>query len=118
MCCLLLLLLLGWAIAVLIGIVNVHFRDTRHLIDIALQVFFYLTPVMYKPGLMEGRRTLGPLLRLNPLVPFLQLVRDTILTNKVPPMSVYATASLIVAVFLVAAGLALWNEERRLVFHL
>lgn len=112
-----LLLLLGWSIAVLVGVANVHFRDTRHLIDIAMQVFFYLTPIMYPPDLMAGRR-IGQLLQLNPLVPFLRLVRDTILHNQVPPLSAYVSASAIVAVFLGSAAIALWSEERRLVFHL
>ncbi len=54
----------------------------------------------------------------NPLMPFLRLVRDTVLTNQLPSASAYAAACLIVAEAGGMAVAALWNEERRLIFHL
>jgi ABC-type polysaccharide/polyol phosphate export permease len=114
----LLLMALGWSVAVLVGMMNVHFRDTRHITDIAMQLFWYLTPVMYPNDFMRDR-FLGRLMATyNPLMPFLRLVRDSVLTNQVPQMSAYASACMIVAVAVSFAGIALWNEERRLIFHL
>ena len=111
------LLALGWSAAVLVGVANVHFRDTRHITDIALRAFFYLTPVMYPADLMQGRR-LGLLMQANPLTPFLRLIRDVLLNNTLPPASVYAQACLIVALASGVAVATLWNEERQLIFHL
>jgi lipopolysaccharide transport system permease protein len=112
------LLALGWSVAVLVGVANVHFRDTRHITDIAMQVFFYLTPVMYPPDFIRDRR-LGHLMEaFNPLMPFLRLTRDAILTNRVPPVSAYGSAFLIVVLAAGVAGITLWNEERKLIFHL
>jgi ABC-type polysaccharide/polyol phosphate export permease len=114
----LLLMVLGWSVALLVGVASVHFRDTRHITDIAMQVFFYLTPVMYPKEFMQ-ERAFGRLMQLyNPLTPFLRLIRDTVLNNHVPSLSAYASACLIVAAFGGIAALALWNEERRLIFHL
>jgi lipopolysaccharide transport system permease protein len=114
----LLLLSLGWSVAVLVGVANVHFRDTRHISDIVMQVLFYVTPVMYPKEFMRDR-ALGQLMQTyNPLTPFLRLIRDTVLTNQVPPATAYASACMIVAAVGGVAAVALWNEERRLVFHL
>ncbi len=35
-----LLLLFGWSVAILFGLLNVRFRDTRHLAEVGLQGFF------------------------------------------------------------------------------
>ncbi len=112
-----LLLVMGWSVAVLVGLLNVRFRDTAHIMDIVLQVLFYTTPVLYPPEMLAGRR-LGLLMQVNPLMPFLQMLRDPVLTGRLPAPSVYANAVLIVALFAGAAITALRLQERRLVFHL
>jgi lipopolysaccharide transport system permease protein len=38
-------LVMGYSLA--LAALNVYFRDVQHLISIALQVWFYLTPVVY-----------------------------------------------------------------------
>jgi ABC-type polysaccharide/polyol phosphate export permease len=113
-----LLLMLGWSVAVLVGMANVHFRDTRHITDIAMQVFFYMTPVMYPKEFLQEHRAGQLMQAYNPLSPFLRLIRDTVLHNQVPPASAYASACIIVLAVGSVAAAALWNEERRLIFHL
>lgn len=113
-----LLLLAGWAICTIMGLVNVHFRDTKHLSEIVLQAMFYLTPIMYPEEELARRRTLGKVLELNPLMPFLRLMRDTLLNNQVPTAATYLSATLIVVVLLAVAAAALRLEERRLIFYL
>src|SRR5207248_3177754 len=51
-----LLLLFGWAVAVLLGFVNSAFRDIQHLSNIGFQVLFYVTPIIYPPGSLTGKR--------------------------------------------------------------
>ncbi|HEY7423707.1 MAG TPA: ABC transporter permease [Gemmataceae bacterium] len=114
---LLLLLLFGWSVAILFGLLNVRFRDTRHLAEIGLQGLFYMTPIMYPKDMMKGR-FLGQLLRCNPLTPILDLLREPILSGHIPSLTTYAVAGLIVLVLTVAAMVALKIEERRLIFHL
>ncbi len=112
-----LLLVLGWALATLFGLVNVRFRDTNHLGEIGFQTLFYLTPVMYTPDLLQNRH-LGALLEWNPLMPFLSLLRQPILDGTFPSPMLFTSAAMIVLVVATAAGLLLRREERRLVFHL
>jgi ABC-type polysaccharide/polyol phosphate export permease len=114
---LLLLLILGWAIAVVVGLLNVWFRDTRHLVDVLMQVVFYLTPILYPASLVQGTR-FARVLELNPLVPFLELIRETILKNEVPSPAAYGLVSLLALLCTSLAMAALWRKERRLIFYL
>jgi ABC-type polysaccharide/polyol phosphate export permease len=113
----LLLLLLGWALATLFGLAMVRFRDTNHLSEVGFQTLFYLSPVMYQPQMLE-ERGLGILLHVNPVTPFLALLRQPILEGAVPAGRTYLTACFIVAVAVGVAAAALRWEERRLIFRL
>ncbi len=112
-----LLLLFGWSVSVLFGLLNVRFRDTHHLAEIGLQGLFYMTPIMIPLDKLEGRR-LGLVLQCNPLTAFLNLLREPILYGHVPTLTMYAIAGAIVLVVVGAAMIALKIEERRLIFHL
>lgn len=114
----LLLLMLGWSLSVLSGLLSVRFRDTRHLTEIALQGLFYLTPVMYRIETFEKQQRLMRLLKCNPLVSFIDLLREPILLGRIPTLTTYATATAIVLLLTGTAILALWSEERRLIFYL
>ena len=69
-----LLLVLGWSLAVCLGVVNVLFQDTQHLVGVGLQMLFYVTPIIY-PANMLRKRNLGWIIDLNPMAAFLELVR-------------------------------------------
>lgn len=113
-----LLLLLGWSLSILFGLLSVRFRDARHLTEIGLQGLFYLTPIMYRIDAFKNQHRLTYLLHCNPLVPFLDLLREPILFGRLPLFSAYASASVVVLVAGLTAALALRIEERRLIFHL
>jgi ABC-type polysaccharide/polyol phosphate export permease len=112
-----LLFVLGWSLATLAGFAHAYFPDTAHLAEVALQVLMFLTPIVYTPQILADAG-LGFLLRVNPLAVFLQLIRDPILDNVVPPLQLYGLAAGFVALF---AGCAVWvlaRLEHRLVFAL
>jgi lipopolysaccharide transport system permease protein len=113
-----LLLLFGWSLSILCGLLNVRFRDTRYLVEIGLQGLFYLTPVMYRIDAFKDKHRLTMLLHCNPLVAFLDLIRDPILLGRVPSLTTYGLAAAIVLVLGVTAAAALWIEERQLILHL
>lgn len=113
-----LLFCLVWALALLAGFMNVYFQDTQHLLDVFFQILFYATPIIYYPSDLGNGRLNWLVTHCNPLVPFLQLLRDPILHGQVPPLEVYGLACLMVALLGGAAATVCARLQRQLIFHL
>lgn len=112
-----LLFLFGWSLATLAGVANVHFPDTQHLSELALQVLFYTTPILYKPEMLRDR-DLGWLVDWNPMAALLELVRTPILYGQIPPAAAFLTAGLTVLLFTAGAAWGLTRVQRELIFRL
>jgi len=112
-----LLLLLGWSLAVCLGVINVLFQDTQHLVEVGLQMLFYLTPIMY-PADMLRKRNLGWFIDFNPMAAFLELVRTPILDGEFPSLTALSMACATVLVALAAAAWSLRWAERRIILYL
>ena len=98
----LLLFLAGWAVTSVVSFVNVAFRDTQHILEIAFQILFYLTPIIYPVEVLAPTRV-GWVLSCNPLLPFLDLVRAPLIQGAAAPAATWAAASVIA----LAVGLGL-----------
>ena len=96
-------------IALVLSVANVYFRDARHLISIVLQVWFYLTPIVYPLSLVpEESDLLGwdfptrDFIELNPMTRFVEAFRDLLYDLRWPSagtlayVTVWAVASLAV----------------------
>ncbi len=88
-------------IGLILGAVNVYFRDVKHLIAIVLQALFYATPIVYPLSLVPVRAVLfgldlpvRSLYRLNPMVPMVEAFRDVLYDLRLPPFGdlVYVSA--------------------------
>ncbi len=113
-----LILALGWSVALLAALLNVHFPDTSHLAEVGFQGLFYLTPVMYPPELLAGHSRLAELMSYNPLYYFLELLREPILNGHLPPGGAILRATLTVAIVATVATVLLYRLERRVIYHL
>lgn len=97
------LLLTGFTLglALMFSVVNVYFRDTQHFVAIGMQIWFYLTPVLYPLSYVQdaagrlhaqGRTLFGHeipvvgLYELNPLERFVQVFRDLLYDNSLPSL--------------------------------
>jgi ABC-type polysaccharide/polyol phosphate export permease len=114
---LLLLFIFGWAMAIILGVMNVLFQDCQHLIDVMLQILFYMTPIMY-PAEMLRKRGLDWFVNLNPFAVMLDLFREPILNGRLPTPATYGLG--VVAVGMTAAVAAFWLSriEKRMIFYL
>jgi lipopolysaccharide transport system permease protein len=114
-----LLFAFGWSLSVLSGTLNVFFQDTQHLAEVGFQILFYLTPIIYR---MEDAREKSPqlatVLRWNPVVAFLDLVRQPLVHGAAPSAGQYLYATGIVAVLAALAAVALGRMQKRLIFYL
>jgi ABC-type polysaccharide/polyol phosphate export permease len=118
-----LLFLLGWSLAVLAGIANVYFQDTQHLCEVGFQILFYATPIIYPTRTLRANH-LGWVADYNPLVSFLNLIREPIIgpdgngIAQIPSLATYGMAAMTVLVFFSIGALVLTRVQRRLIFHL
>ncbi|HEX4128820.1 MAG TPA: ABC transporter permease [Pirellulales bacterium] len=112
-----LLFMMGWSVAICLGVVNVVFPDMQHLVQVGLQVLFYTTPVFYSAKLLEGHGV-DWLVRWNPLAAALDLIRDPILNARLPSAHAWGVAGLATMILGTIAAWILSRVERRLIFHL
>jgi len=94
-------LILGFAYPV--ATINVWFRDTQHVLRIALQLLFYLTPVFYQTSTVPDR--LQWFFRINPLAHMVDLYRAVLMRGEWPNPQSLMYVSLVATVMLLA-GLA------------
>lgn len=85
-----LLALFATGFAMLLAILNVHFRDTKHFTSILLQMWMYLTPIIYPVRLVEQAARDHPwalvLYRLNPMEHFVMVFRNLLYDNRLPQL--------------------------------
>jgi ABC-type polysaccharide/polyol phosphate export permease len=112
-----LLFVVGWSLAVCMGVANVLFQDSQHLIEVAMQVLFYVTPIMYYPDQL-GNARLEKIIRMNPLAALLDLVRQPLLNDRLPSLWTVGVASLSGLVAVAVAGAVLARFEKRIIFYL
>lgn len=76
----------GFALA--LGAISVLFRDTIHLWPIALQIWFFLTPIVYSPGAIQDQlpRWAELVLRANPMNAFVTTYRDLLYHARGPEL--------------------------------
>lgn len=115
---LLLILLFGWAIAVLFGLMNLAFRDTQHLAEVGLQGLYFLTPILYPLEQFASRVRFVTLLRMNPLTSLLDLIRQPLLYDAVPSVGTIQASLIMVFATCGIAALLLARQERRIIFQL
>jgi ABC-type polysaccharide/polyol phosphate export permease len=112
-----LLFVFCWSLAIIAAYAHVYFPDTQHILEVGLQVLFYLTPVIYPAALLHGNG-LGWLLDVNPLAVYLDLLRLPLLTGEIPSAWLFAKGALM-TVPLVAVAVALVARlESDLIFAL
>lgn len=97
-------------IALLLSTAYVYFRDTRHLLDVALQILFWLTPVVYAASLVPP--ALRRLLWLNPMAGFVTAYHDVVVDGRWPSAIVLGTLTA-VSVAAAVAGLVVFVRHQR-----
>lgn len=112
-----LLLIFGWSLAVISGFANAYFPDMHHLIEIAMQMLFYATPIIYTPEILRDRG-MGWLLDINPIAALVEVVRQPLLGRELPDSATYVTAFTLIFVTTGLAMLTLNRLERKVIFQL
>src|SRR5207237_619160 len=108
-------------VAMILSVLNVYFRDVRHLIAILLSLWFYLTPIVYPITLVPVHsRILGvgvasrTLYSGNPMVGFTQVYRALLYDLRAPSWLQVGYLALVSFVVLLLGQLVFTRLEGRL----
>lgn len=107
-----LLVALATGLALGLAVLNVYFRDTQHFLGIALQVWFYASPIVYPASYVHGHLP-GPVLaayEANPMTLVADSYRALLYDGRWPPVGTLAA----LAAWAAGALLAGWWLFRRL----
>ncbi len=90
-------LLMG--VILIVASIDVYFRDLEHLMEVFLNLLFYVTPILYPLSLVPDKW--HPLLKVNPLTSLIEAWRDLLMNNQLPgldlwPTLVFAAAAIVI----------------------
>ena len=99
----LLLLCFGLGLALMLAVANVYFRDTQHFVAIAMQLWFYASPIIYPPEttIFDKHPGVKTYYRLNPIDRFVEVFRNLLYDGRWPSL-----ANTLIIVGCAAASLA------------
>jgi ABC-type polysaccharide/polyol phosphate export permease len=97
-------------LGLLLATAYVYARDTRHLLDVALQVWFWMTPVVYSAALVPERFNF--VLALNPMAQFIMSYHDIVVDGRMPSLATFGVL-VVCAGLSGAAGLLTFDRYQR-----
>jgi lipopolysaccharide transport system permease protein len=103
-------------LALMLAIANVYFRDTQYFLSIILQIWMYLTPIIYPVSLVGDQSdeigglfgttiSIETIYNLNPMVHFLNVFRQLLYDNRWPDLQewliclAWAVGSFVIGLF-------------------
>lgn len=103
-------------VAMLCAQANVFFRDFRYLLNSALFLWFFFSPVLWRPDTLSP--ALRPFYRLNPAVAFLELFQLPVRQGILPPVEAWLLAGVWASALLLAGGLTFAANQKRFYYYL
>jgi lipopolysaccharide transport system permease protein len=101
--------LLALAVGIWLAALNVRYRDVRNVLAFALQLWLFVTPVLYASSLLEGKWTW--VLALNPLAGLVVGFRWALVGTDVP--GVWALGSLAIGLSVLVSGIVYFARVQR-----
>lgn len=117
-----LLAVFGLGLALALSVANVYFRDVAHFVGIAMQIWFYATPIIYPLTLITestsdtwiSRPWVADLFQLNPAFTFLEPIRDMFYMGQWPALPTVLIAAAWAVAALIIGNLVFRRLEPRL----
>lgn len=97
------------AVALLLSMANLFYRDVKHIFEVAVVVWMFATSVLYPTAVVGGLA--GRLLALNPMTHIIDAYRDVLLFGRWPATEGFALTALGSAVLLLASWLMFHRSE-------
>jgi ABC-type polysaccharide/polyol phosphate export permease len=97
------------AVALLLAMANLFYRDVKYLFELVLMVWMFVSSVLYPIELVGGR--LATLVQLNPMTPIIDAYRAALLGVPMHNPAAFAGAAALSAVLLIGAWLTFHRLE-------
>lgn len=99
--------LFGLALGLILGVLNVFVRDVAQVMNIVLQLWFWLTPIVYAVNILPGHFAL--VLRLNPMYAICSSYQQVFVWGQ-PPHFKTLGAIVVLSLVLLAIGMSLFRR--------
>ncbi len=97
------------AIALLLSMANLFYRDVKYLFEIVLTVWMFITSVVYPVERAGG--LLARIMAWNPMTPIVDAYRDVLIRGQLPPAISFGSAAALSIVLLGIAWLTFHRAE-------
>jgi ABC-type polysaccharide/polyol phosphate export permease len=74
-------------VSLLLSMLYVFARDTFHIYQVILRLFFFMSPIFFTVSFVDPLRTARFVLLINPLTHLMAYSRDIVLNGQLPPIS-------------------------------
>jgi len=92
--------------------INVKYRDVQHTLPFLMQLWFFLTPVIYAGGVLTGSGPLRLIYGLNPMVGAIELFRWAAIGTPAPPIAFVAPSVAVVVTLLITGWIYFMKTEQ------
>lgn len=114
---LILMTVISFLLTLIFAHINVRFRDAAHLAAVAMQVLFYVTPVIFPEDLLRQRQ-LSWVVDANPLYHLLEVVRHPLLFGEPAAFVSYLMVVSALAILAISGLVVIRFYRRQVVFLL
>jgi len=111
-----LLFVFAFGLAMILSLMTTFFRDLQWLIPVAMQAWFFLTPILY-----DRKNIMGPLewiVQINPLTPFIELFKAPLYMGVLPDPTNWVLCSILAIAMLFIGLNILARFQHRIVYRL
>ncbi len=98
-------------LALLLATAYVFVRDARHLLEVTLQVWFWLTPIVYAVTFVPA--DLGRWMRWNPMLHFITAYQDIAVRHVAPSVQTFGLLTVLALVSVTFGWLVFGRAQRR-----
>lgn len=103
---------LAFGMALLLSAVTVFLRDVAHFIGVAMQLWFWATPVIYSLNFLKDEPAVMRLIELNPVTGLVVSFRNVVVLNRPPRLDLMAYDTLFAVGFLLLGAIVFGKSQR------
>jgi ABC-type polysaccharide/polyol phosphate export permease len=113
-----LLTILTIGISLIVSVISTFLRDIAYLVGVFMQLWFYLSPVLYSKDFIAGKSwMLDTFMILNPMTYFIEMFRNPISYHRVIDVELlFVSAS--ISFVSIALGLFVFNKNEHKLVHM